>query len=58
MSERFKFYGQFIVDDLTGHTYHHLQDICKLLNDVNDRADRNAEKYLTQLWKSEKCKTE
>lgn len=43
--KRFRVADGFIIDDLTGKQYNNLRDICKLLNDVNDRADRNAELY-------------
>ena len=34
-----------IFDNLTGKWYYKLSDLCKLLNQVNRRADRNAELY-------------
>ena len=44
---RFKYYptSQMIIDDLTGYRYQGNQEVCDLLNEVNDRADKNAEKY-------------
>jgi len=36
-------YNFNIVDNLNGKRYINRKDIVKLLNDVNDRADRNAE---------------
>ena len=52
MSEkRFTLRDGFIEDNLTGFTYHKLNEICKLLNQVNDRADKNAEKLDTFIFK-------
>lgn len=44
--KRFKYCGtsQIIKDNLTGYTYYGNKKICDLLNQINDRADRNAEK--------------
>ena len=54
MSEkRFTLRGGFIEDNLTGFTYRKLNEICKLLNQVNDRADKNAEKLDTFIFKKE-----
>jgi len=39
--------SQYIKDNVTGFQYSSLQEICKLLNNVNKRADRNAD----ELWK-------
>ena len=45
MSERFKYYrqSQMIIDNLTGFHYQGNKEICDLLNDLNDKADRNLE---------------
>ena len=45
MSKRFKYYrqSQMIMDNLTGFHYHGNKEICDLLNDESDRADRNIE---------------
>ena len=45
MSKRFKYYrqSQMIVDNLTGFHYQGNKEICDLLNDESDRADRNIE---------------
>ena len=45
MSKRFKYYrqSQMIVDNLTGFHYQGNKEICDLLNDESDRADRNLE---------------
>ena len=39
--------GGLIIDDLTGKHYGTLQECCNLLNQVNERANRNAELYFT-----------
>lgn len=44
-AKRFRMQGGMIIDDLTGKHYTTLQQCCKLLNQVSDRADRNAELY-------------
>ena len=45
MSKRFKYYrqSQMIVDNLTGFHYQGNKEICDLLNDISDKADRNIE---------------
>ena len=45
MSRRFKYYrqSQMIIDNLTGFHYQGNKEICDLLNDESDRADRNIE---------------
>lgn len=45
MSKRFKYYrqSQMIIDNLTGFHYQGNKEICDLLNDLNDKADRNLE---------------
>ena len=45
MSKRFKYYrqSQMIIDNLTGFHYQGNKEICDLLNDESDRADRNIE---------------
>lgn len=35
----------YITDDLTGKQYQTLSSLCRLLNEVSDRGDRNAEEY-------------
>jgi len=47
MNNRFKYYmnSQMIVDTITGKYYHGNKSICELLNQINNRADVNAEKY-------------
>lgn len=47
MTERFRYYksSQIIVDNMTGWTYYGNKQVCDLLNQVNRRADRNAEKF-------------
>lgn len=47
MTERFRYYksSQIIVDDMTGWTYYGNKQVCDLLNQVNRRADKNAEEY-------------
>lgn len=42
---RFSLNNNMIIDNLTGKTYGKLNDLCKLLNQVNARADKNAELY-------------
>ena len=44
---RFVYNGtsQMIRDELTGFTYFGNKEICDLLNQLNNRADRNAEQY-------------
>lgn len=46
-------WGYAVEDTVTGKRYteydFHNGEVTKLLNDVNDRADRNAEKYLAFL---------
>lgn len=64
--KRFKliFGGGYIIDDLTGekypirNDYNYAQDLCNLLNQINERADKNAELFLDsnfrnhyQLWR-------
>lgn len=44
-AKRFRMQASMIIDDLTGKHYTTLQQCCKLLNQVNDRADMNAESY-------------
>ena len=41
--DRFFLRNGYIVDNLTGKKYENLNEICKLLNDINKRADKNAE---------------
>ena len=41
--------SQMITDELTGYRYHGNKEVCKLLNQESERADRNAEKYLAFL---------
>ena len=50
--KRFKYYAtsQMIIDNLTGKHYHGNKQVCDLLNDENDRADRIAEKYYDLLY--------
>ena len=36
-------FGGVIYDNLTGRRYTSMMDIVQLLNDVNDKADKNAE---------------
>ena len=45
MSKRFKYYwqSQMIIDNLTGFHYQGNKEICDLLNDLSDKADRNLE---------------
>ena len=45
MSKRFEYRrtSQSIIDNLTGYIYQGDKKTCDLLNQVNDRADRNAE---------------
>lgn len=44
MSEkRFILQNGLITDNLTGFNYSNLNELCKLLNQVNERADKNAE---------------
>ena len=45
--KRFRVQAGVIIDDLTGKEYVTMREICQLLNQVNDRADRNAELYYT-----------
>ena len=47
MTERFRYYksSQIITDKLTGWTYYGNKQVCDLLNQVNRRADINAEKF-------------
>ena len=47
MVERFRYSktSQIITDDLTGWTYYGNKQVCDLLNQVNNRADMNAEKF-------------
>lgn len=47
--KRFNVQNGFIIDDLTGKEYNNLRDICKLLNNMNERADRNAQLYYDLL---------
>ena len=48
MSNRFHHLtGIGIEDDLTGNIYNNKQDITNLLNQINKKADQNAEQY----WK-------
>ena len=42
-NKRFECYGGYIKDHLTGWDYHSILDTTELLNQVSDRADRNAE---------------
>lgn len=44
-AKRFRMQAGMIIDDLTGKHYTTLQQCCKLLNQVSDRADKNAELY-------------
>ena len=46
---RFELFAEshYIKDNVTGFQYSSLQEICKLLNNINKRADRNAD----ELWK-------
>ena len=41
--------SQMITDDLTGKLYKGNQETCDLLNSEDERANRNAEKYLAFL---------
>ena len=45
--ERFHYYSgsQMIIDDLTGKHYSGNNEICKLLNQENDRANRIVEEF-------------
>ena len=45
MSKQFKYYrqSQMIIDNLTGFHYQGNKEICDLLNDLSDKADRNLE---------------
>ena len=45
METRFTYYpnSQMIKDQATGHTYEGNRKICRLLNDLNDRIDKNIE---------------
>lgn len=45
MIKRFRMQGGLVIDDLTGKSYGTLRECCNLLNQVNERADRNAELY-------------
>lgn len=47
MAKRFRYNStsQMITDNLTGYTYSGNKKVCDLLNQVSDRADRNAELY-------------
>ena len=49
--KRFKYYrmSQYIKDSLTGKIYDGNQKTCDLLNSEDERANRNAEKYLEFL---------
>ena len=56
--KRFKYCrtSQIIKDDLTGYTYYGNKEICDLLNQINNRADKNAEQYckLKEMIRNEK----
>ena len=45
MSKRFKYYrqSQMIIDNMSGFHYHGNDEICELLNQLNDKADMNLE---------------
>ena len=45
MTKRFEYRrsSQSIIDNASGYIYHGDKKTCDLLNEVNDRADRNAE---------------
>lgn len=45
MTKRFEYrrVSQSIIDNLTGYIYQGNRKTCNLLNELNDRADRNAE---------------
>ena len=46
MTNRFHYLtGIGIQDDLTGYTYNNQRDITNLLNNLNERADKNAKLY-------------
>ena len=47
MSGRFEFrsFNQTIFDNLTGENYHTLSKITKLLNQEDERANKNAEQF-------------
>lgn len=47
MNERFEFrsFNQTIFDNLTGENYHTLSKITKLLNQEDERANKNAERF-------------
>lgn len=46
MKQRFEFdsFSQSIYDNLTGKSYHKLSEITKLLNEEEERANKNIEK--------------
>lgn len=48
VKERFNLRNGVIYDDLTGFHYRNLKEIKILLNQLNERADRNAE----MIWKT------
>ena len=45
MSKRFKYYrqSQMIIDNMSGFHYYGNDEICELLNQLNDKADMNLE---------------
>ena len=45
--KRFEYrkFSQGVLDTLTGFMYQGNEQTCKLLNDLNDKADKNAELY-------------
>lgn len=49
MNDRFVLREGCIVDELTGFKYSKLGELCKLLNQVNSRADKNAILYYDLL---------
>lgn len=57
--ERFQYYreSQYVVDNITGYIYScNNRRIVDLLNDLNNQADKNAEKYYKLQKKIEEIK--
>ena len=56
MTERFEYRAtsQSIIDHLTGFVYGGNKKVCDLLNEQNERADRNAEKCWDAISELEK----
>ena len=52
--KRFYLRNGAIYDTLTGYHYKSLIEITKLLNNINKRADENAEKYVDLIFMMER----